>query len=172
MHIGELARKYGLSRSTLLYYDSINLLKPSGRSRSNYRQYTREDQDRLEKICLYRQMGLSMRSVARMIDSPGGRSREILEKRLLELGREIARLREQQRVIISMLNDESLRERFPVMDKAGWISLLRAAGLDEEGMDKWHREFEKMAPASHQEFLEGLGIPEEEIALIRRASRG
>lgn len=171
MHIGELAKKFGLSRSSLLYYDSIGLLKPSGRSRSNYRQYTGEDRDRLEKICLYRQMGLSMKSIAGILNSPGDGTRDVLEKRLLELGREIGQLREQQRVIIRMLDDEALRERFPVMDKEGWIALLEAAGLDREGMERWHREFERMAPASHQEFLEGLGIPGEEIALIRGHSR-
>ena len=30
--IGRLARQHGLSRSTLLYYDRIDLLHPSGRS--------------------------------------------------------------------------------------------------------------------------------------------
>ena len=38
--IGKLARKFDLSRSTLLYYDRIGLLKPSGRTRANYRVYT------------------------------------------------------------------------------------------------------------------------------------
>jgi len=35
--ITELARKHGLSRSTLLYYDRIGLLTPSGRSEAGYR---------------------------------------------------------------------------------------------------------------------------------------
>ena len=90
---------------------------------------------------------------------------------MLALGKEIGSLREQQHVIIRMLGDSSLRERIPFLDKEGWIALLRAVGLDDEGMAKWHREFEKLSPLMHQEFLEGLGIPGEEIELIRQWSR-
>jgi hypothetical protein len=32
-------------------------------------------------------------------------------------------------------------------------------------------EFEKLAPESHQDFLESLGIPSPEIASIRKGSR-
>ncbi|MDD5711733.1 MAG: MerR family transcriptional regulator [Smithellaceae bacterium] len=169
--IGQLAKQFGLSRSTLLYYDSISLLKPAGRSRANYRRYTAEDGRRLQMIMTYRQVGLSMASIREIIKSPQNSVRDILEKRLLALGNEIGVLREQQRVIISMLGDRSLRKRIPFMDKEGWITLLRAAGLDGEGMAKWHREFEKLSPLLHQEFLEGLGIPGAEIEQIRSLSR-
>ncbi len=54
LSIGEIAKQYGLSRSTLLYYDAIGLLRPSGRSESNYRRYTGEDSRRLRLICMYR----------------------------------------------------------------------------------------------------------------------
>ncbi len=171
MTIGQLAKQFGLSRSTLLYYDSIDLLQPSWRSPANYRRYTQEDCDRLQLICVYRQVGLSTASIREILKSPQSGVRHILEKRLLELGKQIISLREQQHVIIRMLGDSSLRERIPFMDKDGWIALLRAVGLDEAGMMKWHQEFEKRSPLLHQEFLEGLGIACEEIVLIRQWSR-
>ena len=171
MTIGQLAKQVGLSRSTLLYYDSIGLLQPSERSRSNYRRYTPEDGKRLQLIRMYRQVGLSMASIREIIESPQSGARDILEKRLLTLGKEISGLREQQHVIIRMLGDSSLRERIPFMDKERWITLLRAIGLDDEGMVTWHQEFEKLSPLLHQEFLEGLGIPGEEIKQIRQLSR-
>jgi len=89
----------------------------------------------------------------------------------LEIGKEITRLREQQHAIIRMLNDDSLRDRLPVMDKERWITLLRAVGLSDEGLLKGHKEFEKLSPLSHQEFLKGLGIPEQEIAMVRQLSK-
>jgi DNA-binding transcriptional MerR regulator len=171
MTIGELARRFSLSRSTLLYYDSIGLLKPSDRSRSNYRLYTVHEADRLQLICLYRQMGLSMGAIREILDSAQSRVRSILEQRLTALGKEITSLREQQHAIIHMLGDRTLHERNPVLDKEGWIALLRAAGLDDEGMVKWHKGFEQFSPWLHQEFLEGLGISTEEIELIRQMSR-
>ncbi len=171
MTVGQLAKQAGLSRSTLLYYDSIGLLRPTGRSRANYRRYTEEDARRLEKIRLYRQMGLSTTLVAEILAAPKSGVRDILEKRLWELGKEIGRLREQQEVIIRILQDNSLRGRLSFLSKDDWVALFRSAGLDDEGMETWHREFEKLSPHSHQEFLEGLGIPAAEIDLIRKASR-
>ena len=38
--ISKLARACGLSRSTLLYYDRLGLLPPSGRTGSGYRCYS------------------------------------------------------------------------------------------------------------------------------------
>jgi hypothetical protein len=38
-------------------------------------------------------------------------------------------------------------------------------------MRRWHAEFEKSAPQEHQEFLEFLHIPTEEIATIRAWSK-
>ncbi len=171
MTIGQLAKRFGLSRSTLLYYDSIGLLKPSARSRANYRRYTTEDAGRLEMICMYRQIGLSMVSIGEILNSPKSSARDILEKRLFALAKEISRLREQQHMIIRMLGDRSLRKRIPVLDKEGWIALLKACGLDDAAMNKWHQEFEKYSPLLHQEFLEGLGIPGVEIDLIRKWSQ-
>ncbi|WP_241087475.1 hypothetical protein [Candidatus Vondammii sp. HM_W22] len=49
--------------------------------------------------------------------------------------------------------------------------MLEAAGLNEERMKKWHVEFEKTSPEVHQDFLESIGIEEDEIALIRKWSK-
>ena len=61
--VSQLATRCGLSRSTVLYYESIGLLKPSSRSASNYRRYTERDLKRLEQIRAYRAAGLTLRDV-------------------------------------------------------------------------------------------------------------
>lgn len=58
------------------------------------------------------------------------------------------------------------------MTKEKFVSVLKAAGLTEEEMRRFHREFEKNAPEDHQEFLEFLKIAPEEIQQIRAWSRG
>lgn len=58
------------------------------------------------------------------------------------------------------------------MVKESWIRLLETAGLDQTARDKWHAEFERLAPDAHRDFLESLGIPAKEIALIKKHSRG
>jgi hypothetical protein len=52
-----------------------------------------------------------------------------------------------------------------------WIEMLRAAGMDERDMDRWHAEFEHRAPEAHHKFLLSLGINEKEALLIRQWSR-
>ena len=58
------------------------------------------------------------------------------------------------------------------VNKDMWVAMLRAAGLDDRGMARWHAEFERRAPADHQDFLASLGIPEHEILRIRKWSAG
>ena len=87
--VGRLARSFGLSRSTLLYYDSIGLLEPSGRSAKGYRLYTEEDAQRLEQICRYRKTGVSLQEIKHLLEAPGSRLAEILERRLDDLNGEI-----------------------------------------------------------------------------------
>ncbi len=46
LSIGKIAKKFRLSRSTMLYYDSIKLLSPSKIGENNYRFYSEEDEKR------------------------------------------------------------------------------------------------------------------------------
>ena len=50
--VKHLCHRFNLSRSALLYYDSIGLLKPSGRTAGNYRIFTDEEIKRLDQICI------------------------------------------------------------------------------------------------------------------------
>lgn len=52
--------------------------------------------------------------------------------------------------------------------KSEWVELFRETGLTEEMMEKWHRLFEAEYPEAHQEFLQWLQLPAEEIAAIRQ----
>lgn len=170
--VGRLAKRYGLSRSTLLYYDSIGLLRPSGRSPANYRAYTEADRERLGQICMYRRAGLPLADIGRIL-ATGGRKgiRPVLEKHLDALSREIRTLRDQQHFIVKLLKSGRALAKIRVMDKEGWIRLLEAAGLGRAARERWHAEFERIAPNAHQDFLESLGIPPKEVKLIRTYSR-
>ena len=43
--------------------------------------------------------------------------------------------------------------------------------MTEEDMANWHKQFERMEPDAHQEFLESLQIDVDEIAEIRAIAR-
>jgi DNA-binding transcriptional MerR regulator len=170
--IGKLARKFDLSRSALLYYDRIGLLKPSGRTLSNYRVYTPSDVGRLEKICLFRQAGLDLKTIAATLSTPESSLAEILELQVDRLNQKIQDLRRQQHLIVGLLKEIKPEDQpIKVMDKQSWIRLLQSAGMDDKAMGDWHQAFEQLSPDAHQHFLESLGIPADEVRAIRRWSQ-
>src|SRR5512140_57759 len=118
--IGRLARRFGLSRSTLLYYDRIGLLPAPARSAAGYRRYGAEAVRRLELICVYRGAGVPLRGIRRLRDGPRQGAAALLEQRLVALQAEQARIREQQDVILRLLGSPELARRYRGLDKDGW----------------------------------------------------
>jgi DNA-binding transcriptional MerR regulator len=170
--VTRLARACGLSRSTVLYYEAMGLLKPVRRSAGNYRLYGERDLDRLRQVCIYREAGLKLSDIRSILDRPGGDAAAVLRRRFVELGGEIARLREHQRAIARLLDSTNRLRRMDMVTKEKWVSVMQAAGFSDDQMHRWHMEFEKSAPEEHQEFLEFLHIPAEEVKKIREWSRG
>ena len=168
--IGRLAGKYGLSRSTLLYYDRIGLLSPSRHQKGEYRIYGLAEQERLKLICLYRKSGLALKEIKRILDNEETNATACLIARFRQLDRDIMELKEQQAVIANMLQNPSLLSASLPMTKELWTRILRASGLSEEMMRNWHIQFEKAAPDEHLAFLRFLQIPAEEIRTIRNWS--
>ena len=171
--VGRAARRFGLSRSTLLYYHRIGLLVPSSRGRAGYRLYSVDDVDRLEQIVRYRAAGVPLADIRRILDGAGDALVSVLERRLAALNDEIATLREQQRLIVGLLRSD--RTAAPgnghVMNRERWTALLEAAGYDEGDMRRWHAIFERPDPDAHLEFVRFLSIPDDEISEIRRQAQ-
>jgi MerR family transcriptional regulator, thiopeptide resistance regulator len=169
--VTRLAKCCGLSRSTVLYYESIGLLRASARSPGgNYREYTEKDVERLRQICAYRHVGLSLADIKSVLGAASSNAAAVLERRLLELDREIEALRTHQRSILRLLGHKSFR-RNQMVTKDKWVAIMRGCGFTEAQMNGWHVEFERSAPNEHQEFLEFLHIPADEIQKIREHSR-
>ena len=169
--VSKLARECGLSRTTLLYYESVGLLKAASRTERNYRRYGDKDILRLRQICAYREMGLALRDIRSILERPENEASSILKRRLLELNREIELKRNHQRAILQLLQNKNSLGRIRTMTKDKWTAIMKASGLSENDMRRWHVEFEKAAPEDHQKFLEFLHIQEPEIQTIREWSQ-
>src|ERR1043165_1243537 len=100
--ISALAGRFGLSRSTLLHYHRIHLFKPTGRSASGYRLYGPDAVARLGRIAELRQAGLPLRTIRKVLDAQTPLA-EVLEEQIGVLNRQVATLRTQQRVVLSLL---------------------------------------------------------------------
>jgi DNA-binding transcriptional MerR regulator len=168
--VTKLAQRCGLSRTALLYYESIGLMPPPQRSNGNYRCYGEADRQRLMQIRAYRDAGLKLEDIRVILDRPGGDAFGVLKRRLLELDAEVETLRAHQQAILKLLQHKTLR-RARMITKQKWISIMKACGFSSEQMHRWHSEFERSAPEEHQKFLEFLRISPDEVKTIREQSR-
>ena len=171
MTVTAFARRCGVSRSTLLHYESLGLLRRPPRTAGNYRAYGEQDLARMQRITVYRKAGLGLDAIRALLTRPEGDAAAILQRRLVDIDAEIETLRGHQRAILRLLERSRSFRRIEMITKDKWVAVMRAAGFTEDDMHRWHREFEKAAPAEHQEFLEFLHVPADEIARIREWSR-
>jgi DNA-binding transcriptional MerR regulator len=91
--VGKIARMFGISRTTLLYYDNIGLLSPLERSEAGYRLYNGDDLEKLSRIKLFRDAGIPLNEVSRLLgDKEKNSITAALLKQLSELNRELSLL--------------------------------------------------------------------------------
>lgn len=65
--IGELSQQTDVSRETIRYYERIELLPPPQRSTNGYRQYSKEDVERLQFIRLSRTLDFSIDEIREIL---------------------------------------------------------------------------------------------------------
>ena len=171
MTVSMLARRCGISRSTVLYYESNGLLPGAVRTAANYWVYDERDLRRLQQVRIYREAGLELADIKVLVDDRGGRAADVLARRLVALDAQIARLRGHQRAIAQLLPRAGALRGRQMVTKDKWVEIMRASGFTEDDMHRWHAEFERSAPDEHQEFLQFLHVPAEDIAKIRAWSR-
>lgn len=84
--ISEAARRTGVSVRTLRYYDQIGLLKPSEVSPAGYRYYDGPAMDTLQQILFYRELGVPLEQIGRILHAPDyDRTQALLRHRQLLL---------------------------------------------------------------------------------------
>jgi DNA-binding transcriptional MerR regulator len=164
--ISKLARRFGLTRSTLLYYDRIGLLRPNQHSPAGYRLYDALAIERLKRIVELRSAGMALTTVKRILETSTPLA-EALEQQVALLNRQLAELRAQQRVVLSLLQSRSTARRARAMSKESWTRMFRSIGLTDADMRRWHAHFEHTMPEAHQDFLESLGLGPSEVKRIR-----
>jgi len=83
----------------------LGLLKPIGRSAANYRLYSDESLAALNKICLYREAGVSLADIGILLSVPesDNKSIDVLEKTLFRLNSQMRQVQEMQKTVVEML---------------------------------------------------------------------
>ncbi|MGW4486822.1 HEAT repeat domain-containing protein [Amycolatopsis sp. NPDC004368] len=139
MLIGEVARRSGVSARMLRHYDTLGLVRPTGRTVGGYREYAEEDIRRIFHVESLRSLGLSLREIGRALADPGFTPSTLVGELI---GRTEDRLRREQELL------ERLR-RVDASAPPGWQEVLRLVellhGLDSP--DAARRQQAALAPA-------------------------
>ena len=77
--VNKLAGISGVSTRTLRYYDEIGLLKPAKIRSNGYRIYGKAEVDKLQQILFYREMGISLGEINKLLSESNGDRIEALE---------------------------------------------------------------------------------------------
>ncbi len=113
----------------LRHYESLGLVRPSGRTGSGYREYSGEDVRRIFHIESLRAVGLSLREIGRALDDPGFTPSALVDDLILRTRERIAAETE----LLTRL------DRVRAADPTAWedvlqvLALLRALGSASAG---------------------------------------
>jgi DNA-binding transcriptional MerR regulator len=83
--INALARLSGVSKRALRYYDELGLLVPARVSSNGYRVYGQKELDRLQQILFYRELGVPLEDIKRILSSADFDGQAALESHLSAL---------------------------------------------------------------------------------------
>jgi MerR family mercuric resistance operon transcriptional regulator len=98
--IGELAEAAQVPTSTVRFYEREGLLRPSGRSASNYRLYAEADLERLRFIRAAQATGFTLGDAKALLrPGPCSQVQSLIESRLREVSRRMAELLRVKRVL-------------------------------------------------------------------------
>lgn len=140
--ISELGLQVGLSRSTLLYYEKLGIIKGL-RQENGYRIYTDADMQRLKLLQQLQAGGLTLKECQACLEAK--LNRQDLQKRLETLDHEIAQKQKARSLLASLLGGSSMRD--------------------------WHQSVEKVAPAAHMNWLMQQGLDEKQALRLKWLSK-
>ncbi|MFH9068881.1 MerR family transcriptional regulator [Streptomyces alboflavus] len=119
MLIGDVARRSGVSARMLRHYESLGLLRPTGRTGGGYREYADEDIRRIFHIESLRALGLSLREVGSALDDPGFTPSALIDDLMRQTRERIAR----ETALLTRLR------RIGAAEPTGWEDVLQTVAL-------------------------------------------
>jgi DNA-binding transcriptional MerR regulator len=124
MHIGEVARRSGLSVKTVRYYSDLGLVPEAARTSSGYRRYDGAAVVRLEFVRTLRELGLDLATIRRVLEQEADLS-TVAAAHAEALGAQIRLLRTQRAAL------RALARRTPSPHEVDLMTRLAQATADE-----------------------------------------
>lgn len=129
MLIGEVARRSGVSARMLRHYDTLGLVRPTGRSVGGYREYSGEDIRRIFHVESLRSLGLSLREVGRALDDPEFDPSGLIDDLIRQTRARIVREEE----LLARLRHLDAAEPADWEEALGIVAMLQALGSESPG---------------------------------------
>src|SRR5712691_4700315 len=104
--IEQVSARTGLTKRTLRYYEEVGLLPPTGRTEGNYRLYSEDDVQHLERIKKLRDLlGFSLADIREILDAEDERGQiKVAYRQETEAAAKIAQLDRADELIHSQLH--------------------------------------------------------------------
>ena len=135
--VGQVAGLVGVSVRTLHHWDEIGLVVPSARSWAGYRLYEPDDVARIHRVLVYRETGMPLAEVARVLDAPDvdatahlARQRDLLQARIAHLTRML-------RAVDTMMERNSMGENLTPQQQAEILGAEWDPAWQEEAEERW-----------------------------------
>lgn len=88
----EVCESVGVSRRSIQCYEKAGLMMPSDKNKYGHLLYDIHAIHRAEMIKFMQELGFKLREIKDIIDAPSDVKKEVLERRIKELEKEIVRL--------------------------------------------------------------------------------
>ena len=135
--VGQVAGLVGVSVRTLHHWDEIGLVVPSARSWAGYRLYEPDDVARIHRVLVYRETGMPLAEVARILDDPDvdatahlARQRDLLQARIAHLTRML-------RAVDTMMEKNSMGENLTPQQQAEILGAEWDPAWQKEAEERW-----------------------------------
>lgn len=174
--VGQVAELVGVSVRTLHHWDEIGLVRPD-RTMADYRLYSAEHVARIHRVLLYREVGVTLDDVARILDDPSVSAREHLAAQRQLLLERIDSLSAKVAAVDQMMEKEEMNQKLTPQEQAeifgtDWNPEYAAEAEERWGdTEQWAQSQERVGSMSKDEVqrwaIEGEALNQELAAAVR-----
>ncbi|MER6051127.1 MerR family transcriptional regulator [Streptomyces sp. NPDC001793] len=135
--VGRTAALVGVSVKTLHHWDTIGLVRPSGRTWAGYRVYSADDVARIHRVLVYKELGFPLAQIGRLLDDPDTDARAHLRRQRSQLVDRIARLEKMVGAVDRMLEASRTGLRLTPEQQVEIFGADWQPAWVEEAEDRW-----------------------------------
>ncbi len=133
--VSQAARLAGVSVRTLRWYDEIGLLKPTEVTPAGYRFYGGEAMAALQQILFYRELGVPLEQIGRILTAPDNDRAEALRKHRNLLLMKRQRLDDMLRLVDETIGGTIMYNERPKPTRVDWEKVRDQYA--QEAADRW-----------------------------------